>query len=94
MAFRRQTLEAGPGAEQNGEFALLVTHLTSEEPRQIEKRHGAKINRLAKAQSFKGVLSVAVTSRDGPDAQSPNAREGERCRRREPDAPERRAIIC
>ena len=75
-------------------FAILVAHMTSEEPRQIEKRHGAEIDRLAEPQSFKRVLSVAFASRDGPDAQSADASEGERCRRREPDAPEHLAIIC
>ena len=41
MPFRRQTLEDEPSAEQNRELAILVTHMTSEEPRQIEKRHRA-----------------------------------------------------
>ena len=49
MPFRGQTFEDEPGAEQNGELAILIAHMTSEEPRQIKKLHGAKINGLPEA---------------------------------------------
>jgi hypothetical protein len=94
MPFRRQAFDDEPGAKQNGELAILIDYMTSEKPRQIEKRHGTEINRLTEPQSLKRVPSVAFTARDGPDTQDANAREGERCRRREPDMPEHLAIVC
>ena len=69
-----QPLHDEAGAEQDGELRYLVGQMTGEEPGQIDQRHRAKIDGLSLPKRFKRVLRMTFAPRDGPDAQSADAR--------------------